>query len=141
MPRASTLLLAFCIAGFVFLYAPILSLVIFSFNESKLVTVWGGFSTKWYRALLEDPQILGAAWISLKVAVASATLSVVLGTLADIVVSRNPILATRVEDIMLVMANGVLRVLEPELAGALQPAGGRNFESSGVRRWIDDGPG
>lgn len=63
------------------------------------------------------------------------------GALADIVVSRNPILATRVEDIMLVMANGVLRVLEPELAAALQPAGGRNFESSGVRRWIDDGPG
>ncbi len=46
--RASTLLLVFCILGFVFLYAPILSLIIFSFNESKLVTVWGGFSTKWY---------------------------------------------------------------------------------------------
>jgi putrescine transport system permease protein len=88
MPRASTLLLGFCIAGFVFLYAPILSLVIFSFNESKLVTVWGGFSTKWYRALLEDPQILGAAWISLKVALATATLSVVLGTLAAYVLTR-----------------------------------------------------
>jgi putrescine transport system permease protein len=88
MPRASTLLLVVCIAGFVFLYAPILSLVIFSFNESKLVTVWGGFSTKWYRALLEDPQILGSAWISLKVAVASATAAVVLGTLAAYVLTR-----------------------------------------------------
>ena len=80
--RASTLLLVFCILGFVFLYAPILSLIIFSFNESKLVTVWGGFSTKWYGELFRDPQILGSAWISLKVAVVTATLSVVLGTLA-----------------------------------------------------------
>lgn len=88
MPRASTILLVFCILGFVFLYAPIVSLIIFSFNESKLVTVWGGFSTKWYSALLADPQILGAAWISLKVAVATATLSVVLGTLAAYVLTR-----------------------------------------------------
>ena len=68
--RAATLLLIFTILGFVFLYAPILSLIVFSFNESKLVTVWGGFSTKWYGELLRNPQILGAAWISLKVAVA-----------------------------------------------------------------------
>ena len=53
--------------GFLFLYIPIVSLVIFSFNESKLVTVWGGWSTKWYGELLNDPQILGAAWISLKI--------------------------------------------------------------------------
>ena len=65
-----------------FLYAPILSLIVFSFNESKLVTVWGGFSTKWYGELLRDPQILGAAWISLQIAVVTATLAVVLGTLA-----------------------------------------------------------
>jgi putrescine transport system permease protein len=86
--RASTLLLIFCILGFIFLYAPILSLIIFSFNESKLVTVWGGFSTKWYGELLRDPQILGDAWISLKVAVVTATLSVVLGTLAAYVLTR-----------------------------------------------------
>ena len=49
------------VLGFVFLYAPILSLVIYSFNESRLVTVWGGFSTKWYGELLKDPQILSAA--------------------------------------------------------------------------------
>ena len=86
--RASTLLFWFCVLGFVFLYAPILSLIIFSFNESKLVTVWGGFSTKWYGSLLQDPQILGAAWISLKVAVITATVSVVLGTLAAYVLAR-----------------------------------------------------
>ena len=86
--RASTLLLAFCIAGFVFLYAPILSLIIFSFNESKLVTVWGGFSTKWYGELLRNEQILDAAWISLKVATITATLAMVLGTLAAYVLMR-----------------------------------------------------
>lgn len=85
--RASTLLLAFCIAGFVFLYAPILSLIIFSFNESKLVTVWG-LLLKWYGELMRNPQILGAAWISLKVAAISATLAMMLGTLAAYVLMR-----------------------------------------------------
>lgn len=74
--------------GFLFLYIPIVSLVIFSFNESKLVTVWGGFSTKWYGELFRDPQILGAAWISLKIAILSATLAVMLGTLAALVLIR-----------------------------------------------------
>jgi ABC-type spermidine/putrescine transport system permease subunit II len=58
------------VLGFVFLYAPIVSLVVFSFNESRLVTVWGGFSTRWYGELLRDRQILNAAWISLQVAFA-----------------------------------------------------------------------
>ncbi len=74
--------------GFLFLYAPIASLVVFSFNESKLVTVWGGFSTKWYGELLRDEQILGAAWISLKIAALSATGAVVFGTLAAYVLLR-----------------------------------------------------
>jgi putrescine transport system permease protein len=74
--------------GFVFLYAPIVSLVVFSFNESRLVTVWGGFSTRWYAQLFRDAQILGAAWISLKVAVAAASAAVVLGTLAAFVLMR-----------------------------------------------------
>lgn len=76
------------ILGFVFLYAPILSLIIFSFNESRLVTVWGGFSTKWYGELIRNPQILSAAWISFKVAVISATLATGLGTLAAFVLTR-----------------------------------------------------
>ncbi len=74
--------------GFLFLYIPIVSLVIFSFNSSKLVTVWGGWSTKWYGELLNDPQILGAAWISLKIGVVSATLATVLGTIAAMVLTR-----------------------------------------------------
>ena len=86
--RRGILLPTFAILGFVFLYAPILSLIIFSFNESQLVTVWGGFSTKWYGELLRDPQILGAAWISLQVAFLSASLAVVLGTLAAFVLTR-----------------------------------------------------
>jgi putrescine transport system permease protein len=88
MMRASTILFVCCILGFVFLYAPIVSLVIFSFNESQLVTVWGGFSTKWYGELLRDRDILGAAWISLQIAVVAATLAVVLGTLAAYVLMR-----------------------------------------------------
>lgn len=86
--RRSWVLLVAAGLGFLFLYAPIASLVIFSFNESKLVTVWGGFSTKWYGELLRDAQILGAAWISLKIAVLSASGAVVFGTLAAYVLLR-----------------------------------------------------
>ena len=70
------------ILGFAFLYIPIVSLIVYSFNSSRLVTVWGGFSTKWYGALLQNDQILNAAFLSLKIAAISATLAVVLGTLA-----------------------------------------------------------
>lgn len=76
------------VLGFAFLYVPIVSLIVFSFNKSRLVTVWGGFSTKWYGELLGNQQILDAAWLSLKVAALSATLAVVLGTLAGLVLAR-----------------------------------------------------
>jgi putrescine transport system permease protein len=74
--------------GFAFLYGPIVSLIVYSFNESKLVTVWGGFSTKWYGELVHNQQILGAMWLSLRVATLSATISVVLGTLAGMTLAR-----------------------------------------------------
>lgn len=74
--------------GFAFLYAPIVSLVVFSFNESRLVTVWGGFSTRWYGELLNDGQMLEAAWISLKVGIMAASLATILGTLAAFVLTR-----------------------------------------------------
>ena len=74
--------------GFAFLYIPIVSLIVYSFNNSRLVTVWGGFSTKWYGALLQNEQILNAAWLSLKIAAISATLAVALGTLAGMVLAR-----------------------------------------------------
>ena len=76
------------ILGFVFLYAPIISLVVFSFNESRLVTVWGGFSTKWYGELLNDTQMLGAAGRSLQIAAVSATIALVLGTLCAVALVR-----------------------------------------------------
>ncbi|HVN42457.1 MAG TPA: ABC transporter permease subunit [Steroidobacteraceae bacterium] len=76
------------VAGFGFLYVPIASLIVYSFNKSKLVTVWGGFSTQWYGTLLHNEQILGAAWLSLRVATLSASLAVVLGTLGGFVLSR-----------------------------------------------------
>ena len=90
MKKRSPLLLMTVIGGFIFLYAPIISLMIFSFNESRLVTVWGGFSTKWYRELLNDPQILGAAWISLRIAFFSATIAVIVGTMASFALIRFP---------------------------------------------------
>jgi putrescine transport system permease protein len=74
--------------GFAFLYLPILSLILYSFNDSRLVTVWGGFSTRWYGALLENEQILEAAWLSIRIAVINATFAVVLGTLAGFVLTR-----------------------------------------------------
>lgn len=78
-----------CLAfGFAFLYVPIISLIVFSFNKSKLVTVWAGFSTKWYGELLQNDQILQAAWISVRIAVVNATFAVVLGTLAGFTLAR-----------------------------------------------------
>ncbi|MSU91580.1 ABC transporter permease subunit [Rhodobacteraceae bacterium 2CG4] len=75
-------------AGFVFLWVPIVSLVVYSFNASKLVTVWAGFSTRWYGELLRDQQVIDAVWVSLRVALASASLAVALGTLAALVLVR-----------------------------------------------------
>jgi len=84
-PKVSTVWLAL---GFVFLYAPMLSLIIYSFNESRLVTVWSGFSVKWYGELMRDEQMLNAAWVSLRVAFYTATTSVVIGTMASLMLTR-----------------------------------------------------
>lgn len=88
MKRQSLGLRLFGWVGFLFLYAPIVSLIVYSFNASKLVTVWGGFSTKWYGELFRDPQILNAAWISLKIGAMAATLAVLLGLLASYALMR-----------------------------------------------------
>jgi putrescine transport system permease protein len=80
-----TTLMAF---GFAFLYIPILSMIVYSFNESRLVTVWSGFSTKWYVELFQNQQILNAAKLSLQIAAVNATGAVILGTLAGIALSR-----------------------------------------------------
>jgi len=70
--------------GFAFLYLPILLLVLFSFNDSRLVTVWAGFSTRWYGQLLRNELLLDAAWVTLRIGLVSASLALVLGTLAAI---------------------------------------------------------
>jgi putrescine transport system permease protein len=77
------------VLGFSFLYLPIVLLVIYSFNESRLVTVWGGFSTKWYVELLQNDQLLDAAWVTLRVAFVSASVATVLGTMAALVLVRS----------------------------------------------------
>jgi putrescine transport system permease protein len=74
--------------GFAFLYAPIVSLVLFSFNENRLVTVWTGFSLRWYGELFNDPQMLNAALLSLQIAAISATIATVLGTLCAVALVR-----------------------------------------------------
>lgn len=74
--------------GFLFLYVPIISLVVYSFNESQLVTVWTEFSLKWYRALLHDDELIDAAWLSIRIAVFTACASVVIGTWAGYVLAR-----------------------------------------------------
>lgn len=74
--------------GIAFLYLPLLLLVIYSFNDSRLVTVWGGWSTRWYRGLLQNEALMDAAWVSLKVAAVAATLATILGTLAALALVR-----------------------------------------------------
>jgi len=74
--------------GLAFLYLPIVILVIYSFNASRLVTVWGGWSLRWYSEFFNDRAMLEAAWMSLRVAMASATIATLLGTLAAVALSR-----------------------------------------------------
>ncbi len=80
--------LTILVLGLAFLYLPIAILIIYSFNESRLVTVWGGWSTRWYAALLEDSAMVEAAFTSLRVAFLSATTATVLGTLAALALVR-----------------------------------------------------
>lgn len=74
--------------GFAFLYLPMIILVIYSFNASKLVTVWAGFSTRWYGELIQNEAFLDAAWVTIKVAVLSSTMATLLGTMAAYVLVR-----------------------------------------------------
>ena len=88
MKQFSAFRLSALVFGFAFLYVPILLLIVYSFNKSRLVTVWGGFSTQWYARLFENEQILNAAWLSVKIAAMNATGAVVLGTLAGLALAR-----------------------------------------------------
>jgi putrescine transport system permease protein len=86
--KRSMFLLSALVFGFAFLYIPILSVIVYSFNESRLVTVWGGFSVKWYGVLFEDRQMLQGVWLSLRIAAVTATGAVIVGTLAGLVLAR-----------------------------------------------------
>ncbi len=76
------------VAGLVFLYVPMLILVIYSFNESRLVTVWAGFSGKWYLELFRDDQLMAAVWTSLQIAFWTSSMAVVLGTMSAYIMTR-----------------------------------------------------
>ena len=76
--------------GYAFLYLPIVLVMVYSFNESRLVTVWAGFSTKWWSALANNEAMLSAAWLSLRIALVSATVSALLGLAAGYVLARVP---------------------------------------------------
>jgi putrescine transport system permease protein len=88
MRRFSAFNLISVVLGFAFLYLPIVLLVIYSFNASRLVTVWGGFSLKWYASLMHNQAILDVAWVTLRVGLLSATIATVLGTMAAVALVR-----------------------------------------------------
>lgn len=86
--RLSRFNIASLALGLAFLYLPILILVIYSFNASRLVTVWGGWSLRWYREFFGDRAMIEASWMSLRVAVSSATIATLIGTLAAVALAR-----------------------------------------------------
>lgn len=88
MKRRSTFLICSLFFGYAFLYLPIALLVIYSFNDSRIPTVWNGFSLRWYVALLDNEQVIDAAMLSLRIALTSATIATVLGTLAALALTE-----------------------------------------------------
>ena len=88
MRRLSSFNITGLILGYSFLYIPILTVVVLSFNESMLVTTWTGFTTKWYRSLLENEGLIDAVLASLKIASMTASMAVIVGTLAAVVMVR-----------------------------------------------------
>ncbi len=88
MKSRSRFVLSMLAFGYAFLYIPLLSVIFYSFNDSSLATVWGGFSTRWYAQLLQNRQVLDAAFLSLRIAVTSATLATIFGTMAGMALTR-----------------------------------------------------
>ena len=91
-PRFLLGVLAF---GYAFLYLPILSVIVYSFNESRLVTVWAGLSLKWWREVLRNEALLDAAFLSLQIAAVNACVATALGTVAGFALARRPRFAGR----------------------------------------------
>ena len=88
MQKQSRTIITVLAFGYAFLYIPLVSVIVYSFNDSRLATVWGGFSTRWYGELFRNDQILDALFLSLRVAATSATLATILGTMAGLVLVR-----------------------------------------------------
>lgn len=88
MNRRPIFLISALCFGFAFFYVPILSMMVFSFNESRLATVWAGFSTKWYLALWKNKQVMSALVLSVQIALLSATFATILGTMAGVALAR-----------------------------------------------------
>jgi putrescine transport system permease protein len=88
MNRQSRFIVSVLAFGYAFLYIPLVLVVVYSFNDSRIATVWGGFSTRWYGELLRNEQILDAAFLSLRIALTSATIATVFGAMAGIALAR-----------------------------------------------------
>lgn len=88
MKRRPIFLISALCFGFAFFYIPILSMMVFSFNESRLATVWAGFSTKWYVALWKNKQVMAALVLSVQIALLSATFATIFGTMAGVALAR-----------------------------------------------------
>ena len=88
MKQQSRFILSVLAFGSAFLYVPLVLVVVYSFNDSRIATIWGGFSTRWYGELLRNDQVLDAALLSLQVAFTSATIATILGTMAGLVLAR-----------------------------------------------------
>ena len=86
--RQSRFIVSVLAFGYAFLYIPLVLVIVYSFNDSSIATVWGGFSTRWYGELLQNDQILEAALLSLRIALTSATMATVLGTMAGLALAR-----------------------------------------------------
>ena len=88
MNRQSRFVISVLAFGYAFLYIPLVLVIVYSFNDSSIATVWGGFSTRWYGELLQNDQILDAALLSLRIALTSATMATILGTMAGLALAR-----------------------------------------------------
>lgn len=88
MNRRSRFILSVLTFGYAFLYIPLILVIVYSFNDSRIATVWGGFSTRWYAELLQNDLVLDAAFLSLRIAITSATAATILGTMAGLVLAR-----------------------------------------------------
>lgn len=115
MKRRSPFLTTVVVFGYLLLYVPIVSVVVYSFNDSRLVTLWGGFSLRWYAGLLADRELLGAAWLSLRIAIVSASFATALGAIVALALHR----VTRLRGRLLLSGMVTAPLVMPEIITGL----------------------